>query len=97
VKPKDADVVLARLRNKVDAYRARAATAGVDEAADLQRQITVAEEILTDAQRYPFGSAEYPSAYRVSQAGRWLGAGRSDVWIGKDAMLGSSWHGVKPL
>lgn len=97
VKPRDADVVLARLRAKADAYRARALTAATDQADDLRRQVREAEAILADAQRYPFGSAEYPSAYRVSQAGRWQGAGRSDVWIGKDAMLGSSWHGVRPL
>lgn len=97
VKAKDADKVLARLRGKVDEYRARAAGLHGEQLAAAQRQITAAEDILTDADRYQFGQVEYPSAYRISQAGRWAGASRDDMWIGKDAMLKSSWHGVKPL
>lgn len=44
-----------------------------------------------------FGSDQYPTAYEVSQAGRKPGQGKDDRWPGKDAMLGSSWSGVKPV
>lgn len=47
--------------------------------------------------RKPFGSEDYPTAYEVSDVGRWPGAGRADWWIGKEVMMTSSWAGVKPL
>lgn len=37
------------------------------------------------------------TAYELSQLGRKRGQGRSDMWIGKLVMLGSDWHGTKPL
>lgn len=44
-----------------------------------------------------FGDADYPTPYEVSQLGRWEGAGKDDWWIGKRALWGASWDGVKHL
>ena len=44
-----------------------------------------------------FGHPSFPSAWEISQVGRVRGQGRDDRWIGKRAMLGSDWHGVKWL
>jgi hypothetical protein len=40
---------------------------------------------------------DLPSAYELSQLGRWQGAGKDDVWIGKLVMLGSAWLGILRL
>jgi GNAT superfamily N-acetyltransferase len=53
-----------------------------------------ARGLLDRAARHPFGSDGYPSAYEVSQLGRVRGA---TTWLGKRAMLGSSWDGVRWL
>jgi hypothetical protein len=44
-----------------------------------------------------FGHPSFPTAWEISQVGRVPGQGRDNKWIGKRAMLGSSWHGVKWL
>jgi len=44
-----------------------------------------------------FNRDDFPTPYEVSQLGRWRGAGRDDVWVGKAAMLGSNWNAVKYL
>jgi hypothetical protein len=95
----DAEQILGRLQGKVDAYRkvVKALAADGEDTALLERQIAAAESILADAARYKFGDPDYPSAYRISQAGRTTGAGRGDTWIGKETLLRSSWRGVKPL
>lgn len=60
-------------------------------------QVAAARALLDRAERTEFGSPDYPSAYEISQLGRWPGAGRTDRWIGKATLLGSGWNGVKPL
>lgn len=40
---------------------------------------------------------QYPTPYEISQLGRWPGAGKDDMWIGKALLLGSSWHGTLTL
>ncbi|WP_018251866.1 phage minor capsid protein [Salinispora mooreana] len=57
-------------------------------------QIEQAEAILERAEYEAFGSDDYPSAWEISQCGR--SADDAD-WIGKRAMLGSDWEGVKWL
>lgn len=58
------------------------------------QQIAALRALLARTRSSRFGQPGYPTAYEFSQAGRWEGAsGRSDVWIGKALMLGTSWHG----
>jgi hypothetical protein len=108
----DADSVLDRLREKVAEYDERidelreladeAEEAGnADQGAryrreieSLEDQVNAAQDILNEADRSAFGADGFPNAYEISQVGR--GAGMTS-WIGKDAMLGSDWQGVKPL
>ena len=47
----------------------------------------------------PFGSPDYPSAYKISQAGRDPNReyGVRETWIGKAALLNTHWHGVKKI
>lgn len=42
-------------------------------------------------------AGETPTPYEISEVGRPAGATRTDRWIGKDALLGSDWDGVKWL
>lgn len=58
----------------------------------LQAQVDGAADILDRAENNDFGSDDYPTAYEISQCGRVAGA---DKWVGKTAMLGSSWRGVR--
>lgn len=59
-------------------------------------QIAAGQEML-DRMRLDFSDPRFPTAFEVSQAGRKPGQGRDGYWPGKDAMLGSSWDGVKPV
>lgn len=64
----------------------------------MEAELVAAREILDRAKSHYFGAPGYPTAYEVSQAGRLPGqSGRDATWIGKRAMLGSDWHGVKWL
>jgi hypothetical protein len=65
-----------------------------DRAAEQQ---ALAATMLRRFEETEFGSADYPTPFEVSQLGRWPGAGKDDWWIGKAAMMGSSWDGVKLL
>ncbi|MFD0819723.1 hypothetical protein ACFQ0D_15725, partial [Micromonospora zhanjiangensis] len=72
---------------------------GVDDPADLRdqlaRQRDGAQDILDRAARHSFGSDGYPTPAEISRAG-WTGQrGPESSWIGKRAMLGSLWEGVK--
>lgn len=63
-----------------------------------QAQIDAAEDIMRRVREEPFGSATFPSAYEMSQAGRLpQHTGRDAMWPGKIAMLGSGWNGIKPI
>ncbi|TDC42084.1 phage minor capsid protein [Micromonospora sp. KC213] len=104
-----AESVLDRLRfiidmveDEVTDLREEAEQADDDEAARLgaradalDAQLVEAAAILDRADTAPFGSDAYPSAYEISQCGR--SAATGNEWIGKRAMLGSDWQGVKWL
>jgi len=64
--------------------------------AEIQRQLQIGNDWLASLDGKRFGH-DLPSAYEMSQLGRWDGAGKNDVWIGKLNMLGSSWWGVLRL
>ncbi|HKS98352.1 MAG TPA: hypothetical protein VJT31_02385, partial [Rugosimonospora sp.] len=64
---------------------------------EINRQYESGQEILDRAARHPFGSADYPTPLEVSRAG-WNGEhGAGATWLGKRAMLGADWKGVKPV
>jgi hypothetical protein len=63
----------------------------------LEDQRQLARDLLDRFETAEFGTVEYPTPYEVSQLGRWPGAGKDDMWIGKAIMLGSSWKGVRYL
>ena len=74
---------------------------GVDDpdalVAELRRQYDSAQEVLDRAAQHPFGQGDYPTPFEVAHAG-WDGHhGRDATWIGKRALLGSDWKGVKPI
>lgn len=69
----------------------------VDMVADAMRQKDAAQDILNRAANNPFGRGDYPTPNDIARAG-WNGEhGRDATWIGKRAMLGSDWKGVKPI
>lgn len=81
-----ANSVLDRLRSALDGAEGPEADAG--------------RALLARAESEPFGSANYPTPYEISQLGRPEGAagqGRGAKWLGKDVMLGSTWEGTKWL
>jgi hypothetical protein len=56
--------------------------------------------LLARAESSPFGSADYPTPFEISQLGRPegpAGQGRGATWLGKTVMLGSAWEGVRRL
>ncbi|MEV6798531.1 hypothetical protein AB0M91_09305 [Micromonospora rifamycinica] len=87
-----------KIMGRLEEFLGRAERGALDIPEDrIDAQIEAAEALLERIRTAAFGSVDYPSAYEVSQLGRWPGAGRDDVWIGKATLLGSSWEGVKPL
>lgn len=62
-------------------------------APNLDQQFADAAALLERAKGRKPGDPGYPTAYEVSQLGRWKGAGRDDMWLGKEIMLGSKWFG----
>jgi hypothetical protein len=106
----DAIAIIGKLEDKLGIYEGQAELLRLDiDAGDgdiaeltaelnrIEEQVLAGEAIVEAAQTHAFGELGYPTAYEISQAGRWAGATREDEWIGKSAMLGSSWNGVKPL
>lgn len=61
------------------------------------RQVEQALDMMRRLRSIPYGTENFPTAYEVSQLGRRPGMGRRDSWIGKAAMLGSTWRGIKWL
>lgn len=59
-----------------------------------QAQVDAARDILARADEHRFGTDHYPSAFEISQCGRYEGA---EDWIGRRVMLNSDWHGVRWL
>lgn len=53
--------------------------------------------ILQRAHDHPFGADGYPTPYEISQAGAAGRSGSDALWVGKEALLGSDWKGVKPI
>jgi len=54
-------------------------------------------QILDRAARHSFGSEGYPTPNEISRAGADGRHGRDQVWVGKEALLGADWKGVKPI
>ncbi|WKU08265.1 glycosyltransferase [Micromonospora sp. HUAS LYJ1] len=99
----DADIALAdrATDGPVDPDRLRARYGTTDPQrvlAEAYRQREAGREILDRAARHPFGSSRYPTPFEISQAG-WgeHHQGRDAAWIGKRALLGADWKGVKPV
>ncbi|MEU8374173.1 glycosyltransferase [Micromonospora sp. NPDC048894] len=99
----DADIALAGrpTDGPVDPDRLRARYGTTDPQrvlAEAYRQREAGREILDRAARHPFGSSRYPTPFEISQAG-WgeHHQGRDASWIGKRALLGADWKGVKPV
>jgi SPP1 gp7 family putative phage head morphogenesis protein len=63
----------------------------------VRQMVADARALLKRAGEAKFGTPGFPTAYEMSQLGRWPGAGKGDLWIGKRTMLGSSWDGVLRL
>ncbi|MFE3196797.1 hypothetical protein [Embleya sp. NPDC059237] len=58
------------------------------------------DRLLARASRYPFGSAEYPSPWDVSELGAsrpWIDEEDRTQWFGKHFLLGRNWYGTKWL
>jgi hypothetical protein len=62
-----------------------------------QEQADLARRYLERAEGKQFGDPDFPTPFEISQLGRWEGAGRDDFWIGKAALWGAAWDGVRPL
>jgi SPP1 gp7 family putative phage head morphogenesis protein len=90
-----AESIRSRLAATLADLRERGYTFALD--GDGPKQLAAAEALLDRWNDTKFGSVAYPSAYELSQLGRWPGAGRDDVWIGKLVLLGSTWEGVLRL
>ncbi|MGW0432201.1 hypothetical protein ACWDV4_06605 [Micromonospora sp. NPDC003197] len=74
---------------------------GIDDpqalATELRRQQAEGQQILDQAANNTFGSTNYPTPNEIARAG-WNGqTGRDASWVGKRALLGSDWKGVKPI
>ncbi|MEU1751846.1 hypothetical protein ABZ436_04165 [Micromonospora matsumotoense] len=84
-----------------DVARLRERYGNADPAAVLteaNRQREAGREILDRARTHSFGSTWYPTPFEISQAG-WgdQHQGRDASWIGKRALLGADWKGVKRI
>jgi hypothetical protein len=74
---------------------------GVDHADQLPERMhherEAGQRILDRAARNPFGKGDYPTPNDISRAGAAGRHGRDEVWVGKEALLGSDWRGVKQV
>lgn len=89
-----ARTMISRLRrfvNSLDDPRTR-----MRGAPDLAEQARIGRDLL-DRAAFARTLAEFPTAYEISQLGRWDGAGKDDMWIGKRTLLGSNWDAVLKL
>ncbi|MGH3858236.1 phage minor capsid protein [Actinokineospora sp.] len=105
-----AEGILERLQDEVESVqeairstrgRTKAARPGDQELAAVeasldrsQAQVDAARHILARADEHRFGTDHYPSAFEISQCGRYEGA---KEWIGRRVMLDSDWYGVRWL
>lgn len=64
---------------------------------DHQAVLDAAETLLARFETAGFGTDGYPTPFEISELGRQPGAGRDDLWLGKETLLGSAWNAVKPL
>lgn len=82
----------------VNAIRKRLRTVAGDASNGLTRAQRTEARAMVRRLGGKLGSADFPTAYEVSQLGRIPGQdARDDMWPGKQAMLGSEWEGVKWL
>ncbi|MGA8116269.1 MAG: hypothetical protein WCA46_21635, partial [Actinocatenispora sp.] len=63
----------------------------------LVRQRDGADDVLDRARRNAFGERGFPSPFEVAQAGYGGEHGLDATWVGKRAMLGSNWRGIKTI
>jgi uncharacterized protein DUF935 len=91
-----ADSIAGRLQRQI-AGASAGPYAGTNAGRYSADQVAAAQSIIDRMGRARFGDPDFPTAYEVSQVGRLPGQGRTDSWPGKDAMLGSTWSGVKPV
>lgn len=67
-------------------------------APNIEEQKQAARDLLARARAAGrLSNPDFPTAFEISQLGRWDGAGKDDMWIGKKALLGSSWEAVLRL
>lgn len=93
----DANSILNKLRRRLENTSAWGGLPqDLSGAPALDVQIDVARRLL-ERPHGKFGDPGFPTAYEISQLGRWPGAGKNDMWIGKLVMLGSDWEGVLRL
>ncbi|MBM0239325.1 hypothetical protein JNW88_23235, partial [Micromonospora sp. ATA32] len=101
----DVDIELARRSAEgdgildLDRLRERYGTTDPDQVLrEAYRQRDAGQEILGRARTHSFGSTRYPTPFEISQAG-WGDhhQGRDASWIGKRALLGADWKGVKQV
>ncbi len=82
----------------VDALLRRYGVDHPDQLADRMRyERDAGNDILDRADRHAFGSRDYPSPNDISRAGSAGRFGRDQTWVGKEALLGGDWKGVKPI
>ncbi|GIG57046.1 hypothetical protein Lfu02_14180 [Longispora fulva] len=63
--------------------------------AKLRSQVRAADELIARSRATSFGSKDFPTPYEISQCGRAGEHGVDATWVGKKAMLGADWRGVK--
>ncbi|MCM2394352.1 phage minor capsid protein [Streptomyces albipurpureus] len=92
-----------RAKEDIQRLEAAAETGGGDpeELASLRAQVLEAAAILERAAPLSWGEEGFPEPQEISQAGRGRAIPPSDgsrmTWVGKKALMGSSWYGVKWL
>jgi len=78
-------------------YNQAYASLGLRGAPDIAEQIRLGNELAARMSGRRLGDPDFPTAYEISQLGRWEGAGKDDMWIGKRALLGANWEAVLRL
>lgn len=93
---RSANEIMARLQRTVAGAEA-VGRIGPRRRADHTAQLDAARALLVRASGRTIRDPGYPTAFEISQLGRWDGATTTDMWIGKLALLGADWEGVMVL
>lgn len=62
-----------------------------------QEALAKANDLLSRIQTHEVNDPEFPTPFELSNVGWKPGMGKGDSWIGKTAMMGQSWSGIKRL